>query len=143
MASAFLDLDNAQSIENESSIAHFMFQSSNADGANTSSSPRTENADGRSFSPEVHLNMENSLRLEPLLPILPMSQTLQVLKMLVSVTFPPTFLYLQLKMYRLLRMRMRHVSPLLLLDHPMPLMPTRQAFPGLTVLQEVILAFGR
>lgn len=53
MASAFLDLDNAQSIENESSIAHFMFQSSNADGANTSSSPRTENADGRSFSPEV------------------------------------------------------------------------------------------
>lgn len=51
MASAFLDLDNAESIENEASIAHFIPQSSNANGANTSNSPGTEDdADGRSFS---------------------------------------------------------------------------------------------
>lgn len=51
MASAFLDLNKAKSIENEASIAHFVPQSSNANGANTSNSPGTEDdADGRSFS---------------------------------------------------------------------------------------------
>lgn len=52
MASAFLDLDNAESIENEASIiAHFVPQSSNV--ASTSSSPRTENAAGRNVFPRT------------------------------------------------------------------------------------------
>lgn len=56
MTSAFLDLDNAKSIENEASIACFVPQSYNANGADTSSSPLTvddDDADGRSISPKV------------------------------------------------------------------------------------------
>lgn len=44
MASAFDHLDDAESIENEASIANFVPRFSNANDANSSSSPGTENA---------------------------------------------------------------------------------------------------